>query len=141
MEEEEEEIERTVNNITTDISFQSPVDMNAQKKDSNMSYEIRIASGILVEKIKEIKGCTIQSTINDSGYCNSYEQIDPTNDSEEQVDGMNWLINNSYKQVDQINYSNKQVDAISYSEKLVDAGSDPKSDPKSDPSSDPKVST
>ena len=35
MEEEEEEIERNINNITCGTSFQSPVCMNVQKKDEN----------------------------------------------------------------------------------------------------------
>ena len=38
MEEEEEKIKSNVNNITTNTSFQSPVAMNAPKKDANMSY-------------------------------------------------------------------------------------------------------
>ena len=54
--------------------------MNAKKKDANMSYGRRLASGILEEKIKEFIGCTIQSTINDSGYYNSDEQVDGIND-------------------------------------------------------------
>ena len=37
MEEREEEIERNTNNITCDTSFQSPIAMNVQKKDANMS--------------------------------------------------------------------------------------------------------
>ena len=68
MEEEEEEIKSNVNNIIAETSFQSPVAMNAQKKYANTSYERRLASGILEETIKEFKGCTIQSTIKDSGY-------------------------------------------------------------------------
>ena len=39
MEEGEEEIERNINNITCDNSFQSPVDMNIQKKDAKFSLE------------------------------------------------------------------------------------------------------
>ena len=34
MEQQEEEIERNINNITCDTSFQSPVTMNVQKKDT-----------------------------------------------------------------------------------------------------------
>ena len=52
MEEEEEEIESNINNIKTDTSFQSPVAMNAKKKDANMSYARQLASGILAETIK-----------------------------------------------------------------------------------------
>ena len=51
-EEEEEEIESNVNKITADTLFQSPVAMNAQKKDVHMSYERRLDSGILTETIK-----------------------------------------------------------------------------------------
>ena len=35
MEEEQEEIERNINNITCNTSFKSPVAMNVQKKDAN----------------------------------------------------------------------------------------------------------
>ena len=52
MEEEEKDAKRNVNNITTDNLFQSPVTINAQKKDANVTYERRIASGILAETIK-----------------------------------------------------------------------------------------
>ena len=52
MEESEEEAESSVNNVTTDTSFQSPVFINAQKKDANMSYERWLTSGILAETIK-----------------------------------------------------------------------------------------
>ena len=69
--------------------------MNIQKKDANMSYERRLTSFILSETIKEFKGCTIQSTINNSGYCDYNEQVDAINDSEEQVDARNWLRNDS----------------------------------------------
>ena len=62
----EEKIESNVNKIKTDTSFQSPVAMNALNKDANMSLERRLASGILSETIKNFKGCTIQSTINNS---------------------------------------------------------------------------
>ena len=55
-EEKEAELERNVNKITMDTSFQSP----AQKKDI--------------------------STINDSGYNKSNNQVDKISDSKEQVD-------------------------------------------------------
>ena len=35
MEQQEEEIERNINNITCDTSFQYPVTKNVQKKDAN----------------------------------------------------------------------------------------------------------
>ena len=94
-------------------SFQSPVAIHAQKKDTNMSLERQHDSGILSEMIKIFKGCTIQSTINDFVYYVSDEQVDEINDSKEQVDARKWLINYSFKQVDQINDSNKYIDAIS----------------------------
>ena len=36
-EQQEEEIERNINNITCDTSFESPITMNVQKKDVNWS--------------------------------------------------------------------------------------------------------
>ena len=39
MEEEEDEIERNINNITCSTSFQSPVAINVQKKGANFSLE------------------------------------------------------------------------------------------------------
>ena len=41
-----------VNNFTTDNLFHPPVNINAQKKDSNMTYERRMALGILAETMK-----------------------------------------------------------------------------------------
>ena len=73
MKEEEKYSERTVNNVTTDTFFRSPATINAQKKDSNVTYERLIALGILVETIKEFKQCTIQSTIRDSAHSDSEE--------------------------------------------------------------------
>ena len=52
MEDEEKDAKRNVNNVTTDTLFQSPVTVNAQKKDANVTYERRIASGIIVETMK-----------------------------------------------------------------------------------------
>ena len=52
MEEEEKCAKLNVNNVTTDTLFQSPVTINAQKKDANVTNERRIASGILAETIK-----------------------------------------------------------------------------------------
>ena len=51
MEDEEKYAERNVNNVTTDTLFQSPVTINAQKKDANVTYERRFAPGILAETI------------------------------------------------------------------------------------------
>ena len=47
MEQEEEEIERNINNITCATSFQSPVTKNVQNKDANWSLERRLAAGVL----------------------------------------------------------------------------------------------
>ena len=52
MEQEKEKIERNINNITCDTSFQSPVTTNVQKKDANWSLERRLAAGILDEMVK-----------------------------------------------------------------------------------------
>ena len=82
-------------------------------KYANMTYERRIASGILAETIKQFKGCTIQSTIRNSAHSYSDEKVDAISDYEE------------------------RVDAIRNSEELLDAVSDP----KSNPSRNPKVAT
>ena len=60
MEDGEKYAKHNVNNVTMDTLFQSPVTINAQKKDANVTYERQIASGILAEMIKVFKGCTIQ---------------------------------------------------------------------------------
>ena len=61
MDEEEEEIERNINNITCDTSFQSPVTKIVQKKDASWSLERRLAAGVLEEMVENFKGCSIQS--------------------------------------------------------------------------------
>ena len=60
MEQEEEEIEGNINNITWDTSFQSPITKNVQNKDAYWSLERRLAAGLMEEMVKEFKGCTIQ---------------------------------------------------------------------------------
>ena len=102
-------MERNINTITCDTSFQSPVTKNVQKKDANWSLERRLAAGVLAEMFEIFKECTIQSD----------EQVDTIIDSKEHVVARNWLRNDSAE----------QVDVIHYSEKLVVDGSDPKSDP------------
>ena len=109
MKQQEEEIERNINNIACDASFESPVIMNVQNKDANWSLERRLASGVLAEMVENFKGFTIQSD----------EQVDTKIDSKEHIDARNWLINDSAEQVDVTNDS----------EKLIVDGSDPKSDP------------
>ena len=109
MEQQEEEIERNIYNITRDTSFQSAHTKNVQKKYANWSLERRLAAGVLDKMVKEFNECTIQSD----------KQVDTIIDSKEHVDARNWLRNDSAE----------QVDAISDSEKLVVDGSDPKSDP------------
>ena len=88
MGDEEKDAECNVNNVTKDTLFQSPVSINAQKKDANMTYERQIASGIIAETIEGFKGCTIQSTISDSTHSDSDEHVDAISDSEEQVDAI-----------------------------------------------------
>ena len=63
---------------------QSPVTINTQKNDTNMTNERQISSNILAETIKEFHGLTIQSTINDSAYYDSEEddaESDPKSNS------------------------------------------------------------
>ena len=109
MDEEEEEMERNINNITCDTPFQSPVTKTVHKKDANWSLERRLAAGVLAEIVENFKECSIQSD----------KQVDEIIDSVEYVEARNWLRDDSAK----------QVDVISDSEKLVVDGSNPKSDP------------
>ena len=51
-EEGEEYSKRNVNNFTMNTFVQSPVTINTQRKDANVSNERRIASDINVETIK-----------------------------------------------------------------------------------------
>ena len=47
MDEEEEEMERNINNITCDTPFQSPVTKSVKNKDASWSLERRLAAGVL----------------------------------------------------------------------------------------------
>ena len=95
MDEEEEEMERNINNITCNTPFQSRVTKIVQKKDASWSLERRLAAGVLAETVENFKGCSIQSD----------EQVDGISDSKEQVDAKNWLRNDSFEEVDVLNYS------------------------------------
>ena len=53
-----------------------------------MTYERQIVSGKLAETIKQIMGCTIQSTISDSAHSNYEEQVDAVSNSGELVDAV-----------------------------------------------------
>ena len=55
---------------------QSPVTINTQRNNSNVTNERQISSNILAETIKVFKRLTLQSTINDSAYYNSEEDVD-----------------------------------------------------------------
>ena len=61
MDEEEEEMEPYINNITCDTPCQSPVTNDVQKKDANWSLERQLVAGVLAEMVENFKGCTIQS--------------------------------------------------------------------------------
>ena len=60
MNEEVEEMERNINNITCDTTFQSPGTKSVQEKDASWSLERRLAAGVLAEIIENFKGCRIQ---------------------------------------------------------------------------------
>ena len=109
MDEEEEEMERNINNTTCHTSFQSPVTKSVQKKYAIWSLERRLAVGVLAERVENFKGCSIQSD----------KKVDEKVDSKEQVDARNWLRNDSAE----------QVFVLKDSENLVADGSDPKSNP------------
>ena len=59
---------------------QSPVTINAQKKDTNMTNERRIATDIHAETMKEFKVFSTQSTISNSAHSNSEELFDAVSD-------------------------------------------------------------
>ena len=100
-------MERKINNITCDTSFQSPVAKSVQKEYASWSLERQLAAGIMAETVENFKGCSIQSD----------KQVDEIVDSKEQVDARNRLRKDSAKQADVLNDS----------ETLVVDGSDPKS--------------
>ena len=68
MKDEEIYAKRNFKNVITDTLFQSPVTVNAQNKYDNVTYDMKIALGILAEIIKEFKGCSIKLIINYSVY-------------------------------------------------------------------------
>ena len=107
MDEEKEDIECNINNVTCDITFQSPVNKSVEKKDASWPLERRLAADVLAEIVEKFKRCSIQSD----------KQVDEIIDSEEHVDARKWLRNDSAEQVGVTNYS----------EELVVDGSDPKS--------------
>ena len=82
MEEEEEEIKRKINNITCDTSLQSSVAINVHNKDTNLSLERQLASGVLAEIVEYFKECTIQSTISNSAHSDSDKHVYKINDYE-----------------------------------------------------------
>ena len=47
MEDEENDAKSNVNNVTTDTLFQSPITINAQNKDANVTYDRLLALGVL----------------------------------------------------------------------------------------------
>ena len=79
MEQEEEQIERNINNIACDTSFKSPITMNVQKKDAKLSLERRIAAGVLAKIVENFKGCTIQSDKQVNKIIDSAEHVDARN--------------------------------------------------------------
>ena len=62
MDEEEEEMERNINNITCDTPFQSPVTNNVQKKNANRSLERQLTAGIMAEMVEISKNVLSNQT-------------------------------------------------------------------------------
>ena len=89
MDEEEEEMERNINNITCYTSFQSPVTKGVQNKDTSWSLERRIAAGVLADMVEKFKGSSIQSDKGVDDISDSKGRVEDRNDSAEQVDGLN----------------------------------------------------
>ena len=79
MEEEERNSGHNSNNVTKDTFSQSPVTINTQRNNSNIANDRRISSDILAETIKGFKVLTHQSTIDDSAYYNSEEDVAKSN--------------------------------------------------------------
>ena len=73
MDEEEEEMERNINNITCDTPFQSPVTKSVQEKDSSWSLDRQLAACVLAEMVENFKGCSIQSDQQVDGIVDSKE--------------------------------------------------------------------
>ena len=62
MNEEEEGMERNINNITCGSSFQSPVTKSVKKKDTSWSLERQLDAGILVEIVENLKDVVSNQT-------------------------------------------------------------------------------
>ena len=75
MNEELEEMERNINNITCNTPFQSPGTNIAQEKDASWSLERRLAAGVLAGMVENFKGCSVQSE----------EQVDDISDSKNRL--------------------------------------------------------
>ena len=86
-------MERYINNITGDTSFQSPVTKIVQKKYASWSLERGFVAGVLAEMVEIFKVCSIQSD----------EQVDDISDSKEGVENRN----DSFEEVDVLNDSKK----------------------------------
>ena len=85
MEEEERDAKCNANDLTMDTFYNySPITTNTQGEIANMKNKRQISLGVLAETIKGFNGFTIQSTINDSAYCDSEEddtESNPNSDS------------------------------------------------------------
>ena len=103
MNEEVEEMERNINNITYDTLFQSPATKSVQEKDASWSLERRLAAGVLAEMVENFKECSIQSG----------KQVDDISDSKEQVDARNWLRIDSFEEVDVLNDTRNSIGSVS----------------------------
>ena len=89
MNEEVEEMERNINNITCDTQFQSPGTKTVQKKDASWSLERRLAAGVLAEMVENFRRCSIQSDKQVNDISDSKEGVEDRNDSFEEVDVLN----------------------------------------------------
>ena len=79
-EDEKRDAECNTNNVTMDTLFQQyPVTTNTQEDIANVTNERRISSNIMAETIRGFKRLTLQSTIKDSAYHNSEEDVTKIN--------------------------------------------------------------
>ena len=62
MNEEAEDIEQNINNVTCNTPFKSCVTNSVQNKDASWSLERRLDAGVLAEMVENFKGCISNQT-------------------------------------------------------------------------------
>ena len=89
MNEEVEEMECNINNISFNTPFQSPGTKIVQNEDASWSLERRLAADILAEMVESFKVCSILSDKQVDNISGCKEGAEDRNDSFEEVDVLN----------------------------------------------------